>query len=127
MLTLINGAYGTRELPRATASERVHQKTVPKLVAKPIQVGENLVVAGEPGRCARMTTTKYGFSEYTSVSQDRFNIELFEATVAFAIHPCDKRPDSKEVIYGGPRSVGKPCDERARAHRGDQSPGGLEE
>src|ERR1700730_7427200 len=37
---LLNGAYGTRDLPRATAGERVHHKTVPKLVAKPIQVGE---------------------------------------------------------------------------------------
>src|ERR1700730_19140806 len=105
MLTLINGAYGPRELPRATAGERVHQKTVPKLVAKPIQVGENLVVTGEPGRCARMTTTKYGFGEYTSVPQDRFNIELFEAAIAFAIHPGDKRPDSEEMIYGGASSV----------------------
>src|ERR1700674_3519017 len=115
MLTLNNGAYGTRELPRATAGERVHQEAVPELVAKPIQVGENLVVTGQPGRCARMTTTKYGFGEHTSVPQDRFNIELFEAAVAFAIHPGNKRPGSEEMIYGSPRSVGKPCDERARA------------
>src|SRR6266404_24405 len=99
---------GTGDLAGASAQKRIDTQSVTELISEPIEVRENLEVAGQGNRQDIVAAVALALRERVPELEYCLDVELRKAPVTLTVHPPQERSQVIEVSHGSARSLCKP-------------------